>query len=44
VIFGGFGQKKQSQFKANLGIMKQFDVKKAEFVLPGQTFYVGPDA
>ncbi len=26
--------------KANLRIMKQFDVKKTEFALPRQTFYV----
>jgi len=27
--------------KANLEVMKRFDVKKTEFALPRQTFYVG---
>jgi hypothetical protein len=35
---------KTNPIKANLGIMKRFDVKKTEFALPGQTFYVGPAA
>ena len=34
------GSEKQTQFKANIGIINWLDVKKIEFALPSQTFYV----
>ena len=39
--YGGLYSFGLRENKANLGIMKRFDVKKTEFALPSQTFYVG---
>jgi hypothetical protein len=40
-IIVGRGGEKTKPIKANLGITKQFNVKKTEFALPSQTFYIG---